>query len=181
MTLILFSFRHVMLKLTEEIARCRAILERHSAIATFKDHSSLPKKVHHGKQLPNFQAVDIVTGQTIECQSWIGESAIVAFFRREEFEQYTLDSLLVMLRSWWYHVDGKLFVILLDSQLQVPHPVPHHQILQTDVGPYIVLGISKERDAVQTLGLTNTPSAVQLDASGIVRRIGFFANNEGRS
>lgn len=160
--------------MARDTARCYALLQEQTGLASVDEQSELPKKIKHGNSLPLFNAIDASRERSITSESLIGQSTIVIFITKEEFERWPLDSLLFYFRSWWYHIDGNIYVILLALDYLQSEDFPHKPISNEDVGKYVVLGSAIKRDVVRSMGLTKTPCVVELDAEGTVRRIGFF-------
>lgn len=174
LTVLLFGYRRALLQMARDTSLCYALLQQQSDIATTEDQAALPKKINHGKSLPHFQATDVVSGQSISPQDLIGKSTIVIFFNEKNYEEWSMETLLAFFRSWWYHIDGNIYVILLTAESLKIEDIPHQEIMKTNIGQYLVFGTSNESAVFRNMGLTQTPSVVELDAGGIVRRIGFF-------
>lgn len=177
LALVLFGLRSALLHMARDTARCYALLQEQTGLASVDEQSGLPKKIKHGNSLPLFKAMDSSREHFITSESLIGQSTIVIFIAKDEYERWPLDSLLFYFRSWWYHIDGNINVFLLDSDYLKSEDFPHKPISDEDVGKYLVLGSAIKSDVVRSMGLTKTPCVVELDAEGTVRRIGFFGDD----
>ncbi len=170
-----FACRRAVLHINRVSARCQVILEQQSSFASKEDKASLPTRIKHGKKLPGFKAIDLLRQHHFDHQSLIGNSTIIVFCTKEEFVHWPVDFLMSFLQSSWYKIDGNIYIILLDEINKIKGKIPRPEILTTDVGQVVVIGVAGDHQLVRkTMGFSTTPSFVELDDLGVVRKIGFL-------
>ncbi|MCY3627457.1 MAG: hypothetical protein OXG88_07450 [Gammaproteobacteria bacterium] len=180
--LLLFSLRSLSLQIIKTISRTSALLDRRIQTSSLSPLTVrlLPANVRHGHKFPDIFATNIRSRELIKTLSNSGKSIIVAFFKKREFERWELTPLLAFLNSCWYRIEGDIYIILSSDEVPRWQEIPHGDILEMEIGQHLVLGACRPEQLKGVLGISKTPCVIELDASAVVRKIGFLTTTNER-
>ncbi len=178
MSVVLFACRSLIVQIVRITTRVIVVLQGQTSILSPSEARLLPKKIRYGYRLPTFRTTNWQSGELIDFSNVVDKSSIIMFCTRQEYMQWKLEALLVFLHKCWYRIEGRIYIVLCDDEVSRNHWIPHSEIFDMEIGRYLVIGISRRDTIERAMGLTRTPVVVQLDATMLVQKIGFFDYKE---
>ena len=166
---IVIAETYVLQRIIVELSRLRKIID--PAAGVVDNSTTQAMSLELGETAPSFRVRLFGTTETLTEQSLLGEANVFLFLKESDYHHYDHNLVRSIVAGVWSKSDDKIYIVYFGSRASLSQLIESARLIER-FGDHIRFILDSDGIVFSSFRVNVWPSAVVLDESNQVRRIG---------